>query len=120
MAECVPVTVSIEKPTEDDFLELARLHAELQTLENDQDLDRELQQLGAFLVLDNQGNANNINRGEEACSWLYEDVESRLSGIRQGKEALSVKLQHLEALVVEKETEQSGLAEYLTQKGYLQ
>ena len=92
MAECVPVTVSIEKQTEDDFLELARLHAELQTLENDQDLDRELQQLGAFLVLNNQGNANNINRGEEACIQLYEDVESHLSGIRQGREALSAKL----------------------------
>ena len=120
MAECVPVTVSIEKPTEDDFLKLERLHTELQTLENDQDLDRELQQLGAFLVLDNQGNANNINQREEACIRLYEDMESCLSGICQGREALSVKLQQLEALVVEEETEQSGLAEYWTQKGYLQ
>ena len=87
MAECVPVTVSIEKPTKDDFLELARLHAELQTLQNHQDLHRELQQLGAFLALDNQGSPNNINQGEKACIQLYEDMESHLFGIRQGREA---------------------------------
>jgi hypothetical protein len=118
--KCVLVTVSIEKPTQDDFLELARLHAKFQTLENDLDLDRELQQLGVFLVLHNQENASNINQGDEGFIRTYKDVENCLSGVHQGREALLVMLQQLEASAVEEETEHSGLAEYLAQKGYHQ
>jgi hypothetical protein len=37
------VTVSIDKPTQQDLLELATISAELVALENDQDLDKEVQ-----------------------------------------------------------------------------
>ena len=42
VADWFPVMVSIEKPTKEVVLELERLHTELQTLENDQELEREL------------------------------------------------------------------------------
>jgi predicted RNA-binding protein (virulence factor B family) len=99
---------------------LARLHTKFQTLENDLDLDREHQQLGVFLVLHNQDNTSNINQGDEGFIRIYKDMENHLSGVCCSTEALSAKLQQLEASAVEEEMGHSGPTEYIAQKGYHQ
>ena len=120
-ADWFPVMVSIEKPSEKVVLELERLHTELQTLKNDQELERELKQLGAFLVFENQVSTSSTEQEKrdgpmEPFICRYQEVESGLSVICQGREECSVKLQQLSAVVVEEEMEQSRLADYLTLK----
>ena len=121
VADWFPVMVSIEKPTEEVVLELERLHTVLQTLENDQELERELKQLGAFLVFENQVSTSSTEQEKRDGSMEpfihhYQEVESGLSVIRRGREECSVKLQQLSAVVVKEEMEQSCLADYLTPK----
>ena len=70
-ADWFPVMVSIEKLTEEVVLELERLHTELQTLENDQELERELKQLGAFLVFKNQVSTSSMDKKKGMALWSH-------------------------------------------------
>jgi hypothetical protein len=116
MADSFVVTVSIEKPTPDHVLELDRIRAKVNILENDQDpMEKEIQQLGASLVFINQGSSHS-GQGEGALNGFFQcfnEVEVALSGVRQHRDQLSAKLQELSTLAEEELKEQWNLAEYL-------
>ena len=116
MADCFVVTLSSEKPTADHILELDRIRTEIDILEYDQDLEKEIQQLGALLVFINQGSSRLSGQGEGPLNRFlqcFNKVELALSGARQQSEQLSAKLQELNTLAEEELKEQSNLAEYL-------
>ena len=116
MADCFAVTLSSEKPTADHILELDRICTEVDILEYDQDLEKEIQQLGASLVFINQGSSRLSGQGEGPLNRFlqcFNKVELALSGACQQSEQLSAKLQELNTLAKEKLKEQLNLAEYL-------
>ena len=67
-AECSAVTVSIEKPTLELDLDLEGLRAKVNALENDEDLEKEIQQLQVSLVMLNQANSSHLDEGDRAVS----------------------------------------------------
>ena len=116
MADCFAVTLSSEKPTADHILELDRIRTEVNILEYDQDLEKEIQQLGALLVFINQGSSRLLGQGESPLNRFlqcYNQVELTLSGARHQSEQLSAKLQELNTLAEEELKEQSNLAKHL-------
>ena len=86
MAECSAVTVSIEKPTLELDLDLEGLRAEVNALENDEDLEKEIQQLQASLVMLNQANSSHLDEGDRAVS---------LNRIFQHSEEVTVELSYV-------------------------
>ena len=116
MADCFAVTLSSEKPTADHILELDRIRTEVDILEYDQDLEKEIQQLGASLVFINQGSSRLSGQEEDPLNRFlqcFNKVKLTLSGACQQSEQLSAKLQELNTLAEEELKEQLNLAKYL-------
>ena len=86
MAECSAVIVSIEKPTLELNLDLKGLHAEVNALENDEDLEKEIQQLQVSLVMLNQANSSHLDKEDRAVS---------LNRIFQHSEEVTVELSYV-------------------------
>ena len=98
MADCFAVTLSIEKPTADHILELDRIRTEVNILKYDQELEKEIQQLGVLLVFINQGSSRLSGQGEGFLNRFlrcFNKVELALSGAHHQSEQLSAKLQEL-------------------------
>ena len=116
MADCFAVTLSSEKPHADHILELHRIHTVVNILEYDQDLEKEILQLGALLVFINQGSSRPLGQGEgplDRFLQCFNKVELTLSGAHYQSEQLSAKLQEPNTLAEEELKEQLNLAEYL-------